>query len=190
MRFFLAGLLFVCSVVATPAALADTVNFSFSFNDGSGGLVTGEIDGLQNNATSATTAVYIDTATNNGGGDTLPYDVLTSYAQVDSNTFTVTDGVITAGHLNVLTGRKDPSEQDFVLLLLNQTNSDENALGFSFGNVSNYGGLAGATYTELPAATPEPGTLSYLAEALGGAAVMGWRGVRRRSAAVRGTEPR
>jgi hypothetical protein len=177
-RKYFSLLFFLLSLAAVPTAFADTENFSFSFTGSAGlvGTVTGEIDGLENNATSSATAVFIDTATNNAGGDTLPYNVLNSHADVIDNTFTVTNGVITGVYFFVDTSFSDPSEPDFNALELNGYVNGTNTLGFGFGQVINYDGLSGVTYTELPsAAAPEPATAGYFLEGLAAVALLSWR---------------
>src|SRR5438045_3963614 len=86
-----AGLLMAA---ATPAH-ATLLNFEFSFSGDSShpGTVTGEIDGLTDNATSAASAVIIDTSSIPFGFP-LPYKIGSVGDNPVLNTFTVTNGQI------------------------------------------------------------------------------------------------
>ncbi len=157
-----------------PAAKADTLVFDFSFsgtyNQGTvrPGTVTGVLDLSGSGTNYAATSVIIDTATDDIGGDTLPYNVL-SFSGVDivSNSFTVSAGQIIAADLNLVV-HNDPSEPDFSSIRLNFNTANE----VDFGNaLYNTEGFSGATYTPVPSATPEPASLGFLLE---GAAAGAW----------------
>jgi hypothetical protein len=165
-----------------PAAKADTLVFDFSFsgtyNQGTvrPGTVTGVLNLSGSGASYAATSVIIDTATNDIGGDTLPYNVL-SFSGVDivSNAFTVSAGQIVAADLNLVV-HNDPSEPDFSSIRLNFNTANE----VDFGNaLYNTGGFSGVTYTPVPSATPEPASLGFLLEgATAGAWLLRRRGRR------------
>jgi len=182
------SLLFASAVLfamLAPAARADTLNFSFSFtgtnysiNGEPMGTVSGEIFGLADNGTSSATAIYIDTADNNKGDDTLPYNVLSAYATVVANSFTVSNGVIVADDVYIKT-QDDPNELDFSALTLNY--SGTNGLSFDYGPINNFYGLAGTTFEPLTAsATPEPAAITYMLESFGVGACLAWRRLRGR----------
>jgi len=181
MRLRPISFLFVSTVLfamLAPAAKADTLDFSFSFSSPAG-TVTGEIVGLADNGTSSATAIYIDTASNNYGNNTLPYDILSSYATVGHNTFTVSGGAITAADVYVLTGFGDPTEPSFNNFELN-SNGGINALTFSHAAIANSDGLAGVSFEPLTAsATPEPAASTYMLESFGVGACFAWRRLRR-----------
>jgi hypothetical protein len=180
--------LFVClsTVGIVPAASAGTLDFTFSFTGTNyslpgnpSGTVTGEIVGLSDNATSSATAIYIDTADNNIKNDTLPYNALSTMALVFKNSFTVSNGVITAANLFILTANGDRTEPDFESLTLN--NSQTNQLTIGPGGLANNSGFGGTTYALVPsvAVAPEPASMTFLLEGLGAGACLGWRRLRR-----------
>src|SRR5215469_4101606 len=87
--------------LAVPSVCRASLIFDFSF---SGvplfpGTVTGEIDlpDNANNNTTAATSVIIDTSTI-ASPITLPFDTLSHATQFLTNTFTVSNGVITAAN--------------------------------------------------------------------------------------------
>lgn len=93
-----ARLLVLIAVVAAfawvPRASAALI-FDFSFTAATG-TVTGEIDGLTDNAPSSATHVIIDSITGGAGvglGITLPYDTISDHPS--ENMFTVTTEQIT-----------------------------------------------------------------------------------------------
>jgi hypothetical protein len=94
--------LFLLSVLASAPSRALTFDFLFTNDPGLGtvtGTVTGEVVGLVDNATSAATAVYIDSAPSELNLPGAPFNVLSppdpyNY-QVIQNTFTVSGAQIT-----------------------------------------------------------------------------------------------
>jgi|SRR5271166_4741114 len=82
-------------MAAAAPAPASLLNFDFSFTGALSfpGTVTGEIDGLTNNAISAASAVYIDSSSSIVPFS-LPFNTIGS-AFLNSNSFTVTNGEIT-----------------------------------------------------------------------------------------------
>ncbi len=153
-----------CALVAAyaPPARAGLLNFSFSFTDDptvgtTPGTVTGEIDGLSDNSTSAASDVIIDTVPSALGGIStegpLPIETIASgWNNPIINSFTVSGGQITAASFFAV------SSYGHAALILNF--SGENLLTFDKNNtyVKNSGGFAGATYAPLVAApaVPEP----------------------------------
>ena len=91
-------------LVGATAAHAGMLSFDFSFsNDGAfvdgstDGTVTGEVTGLTNNATSSATHVYIlSYPAGLGSIPGVPFDAL-SLADVESNSFTVSNGSVRGG---------------------------------------------------------------------------------------------
>jgi hypothetical protein len=149
-----------CALVAAyaPPARAGLLNFSFSFTDDptvgtTPGTVTGEIDGLSDNSTSAASDVIIDTvpaALDNLEGP-LPIDLTAAGWTFLLNSFTVSGGQITDGTLYAF---DSGSKGTLVLDAFNKTGL---TLDGSFKYVENDGGPAGVTYAPLAAASvPEP----------------------------------
>jgi hypothetical protein len=104
MKTKLLGLLAVIALIGLLPSRGHALTFDFSFTGGcnvagSPCTVTGEIDGLKNNATSAATAVIIDTVSSPAFTVlSLPFNTIcgSSACSVTPNTFTVTAGAITA----------------------------------------------------------------------------------------------
>lgn len=93
---------------AQPARATPVFDFSFVVTGGDvgSGIVTGEIFGLTDNATSAATDIVI-TSMPGGGPDYVPappIDVFASLLSVNSNVFTVSDGEVTSGQFNASFG--------------------------------------------------------------------------------------
>jgi hypothetical protein len=135
---------------------ASLLNFDFSFTGSLTfpGTVTGEIDGLTNNATSSASSVYI----NSSSGIvpfSLPFDTIGS---AFSNSFTVTDGEIT--NLNYL------AQSSTYLISLNDLNGSINSFSVITPpqTIANSDGLTGL----ILAPDPEPSAIALLGTALGG----------------------
>jgi hypothetical protein len=138
--------------VTLAAVPAYALNFDFSFTNTEGnvpGTVTGEIDGLANNATGAATAVFIDTfPAGLGLSITTPFNALASANTVNGNTFTVSGGQITAALFQSFFAGAELS------LFFNCSTCAPHTAGQLFSN-----GLAVGTETTLtfsPAAVPGP----------------------------------
>ena len=144
-------------VAATPGR-ASLLNFDFSFAGAPSfpGTVTGEIDGLTNNATSSANAVYIDSSSSTAPFS-LPFNTI---EDAFSNTFTVTNGQIT--------DLKYFAESITIgyLISLNDQNREINALIVMSppGTIANAGGPAGLVLTPAP----EPSAALLLLTALAG----------------------
>jgi hypothetical protein len=103
MKTKLLGLMAVIAFLGLSSSPGHTLTFDFSFTGGcnvagSPCTVTGEIDGLTNNAISAATAVIIDTVSSPAFTVlSLPFNTICGSAcTILSNSFTVTAGAITA----------------------------------------------------------------------------------------------
>jgi len=115
MKSKLLGLMAVVASLGLFPSPGHALTFDFSFGCAFGctnvapfgGTVTGEIDGLTNNATSAATAVIIDGYPSGlfSASFTLPPAPFTTFPNINDsvseNNFTVTGGVITAYHFTV-----------------------------------------------------------------------------------------
>jgi hypothetical protein len=166
-------------MLSAGTASANSFSFSF-FNDpifgNVNGTVTGHIDGLLDNATSAASAVYVDSFP----GGLASFDVLgLPLLAGPINSFTVVNNTITDGSFFANTGA--------ILLSLNfvPTNSASgaNALYLDIGNyaVANNDGLNGVTFSAITAPVPEPEIYATLGIGLG---LLGWVGRRKKLKAV------
>ena len=151
------------------SANALTFDFSFSNNPAWGniaGTVTGEIVGLTDNATSAASAVYIDTyptGLNQFGTYSAPFDVLAWTGSVGENSFTVANGVITGGHFDIYSANGINDQ-----LYINSTccgGAGTNFLDIGSNDsqyVWNDSGMGAGGVTFSAAAVPEPTSLALL----------------------------
>jgi hypothetical protein len=164
-------------LLAGTATAASALDFNFSFSSDCGadgcsspantpGTVTGEITGLKDNATSAATHVWIDSAPF-ALGLTTPFEV---FAGADTNSFTVLGGQITDA-LYVSGGPITPS-LDLNAATWNTLASPE---GPPFLIVGNTDGLAGVTFTPELAPVPETSTWAMLLVGFAGLAFAGYR---------------
>jgi hypothetical protein len=113
------------------------------------GTVTGEITGLANNAKSAATHVYIDTAPSSLALTPPPFDTIGGES---TNSFTVSGGQIT--------GASYFATDSFTTYAFGLNNGGQNSLySAEIGLITgNSGGFAGVTYT----AVPEPSTWAMM----------------------------
>ncbi len=159
MRNLLLAAAMAMALGGAAAAQAGTLSFDFSFsNDGTfstgsvDGTVTGEITGLTDNGTSSATHVYI-LSYPAGLGPTpgTPFDAL-SLADVESNTFTVSNGAITGGDFFA----QQSGYPGFGLL----SDSIYNFLRTGMDPLITYNsqGLSGVTFTAVTTPVPEPST--------------------------------
>ena len=156
------------------SSFAGSLDFSFSFaaiqgypNSGSG-YVTGEVDGLTNNATTAATHVIVQSITDGATLTTpLPIDFVPGALWVANNLFTVTNGVIT-----FVSFEASDQAGDVFHLMSSSLN------GFFPQAYGDAGSLSNITFTPLtPSDVPEPASLALLATS-----VFGLRLIRRRRA--------
>lgn len=93
------------SAVSVGAASAATVTFTFSNVVGNyNGTVTGHVDGLVNNATSAASAVWVDSypaGLNQFGTYSTPFNVLAWSGNLMENSFTLSGGLVTAAFFSI-----------------------------------------------------------------------------------------
>ena len=160
------GLVGLASLTLTGGAQAAPLNFLFSITGGTSnpGTVTGEIFGLQNNATGAATDVQVFTAT----GITAPSPIIDfGAASTGGDSFTVANGVLT----NDMYGENNGN---YSLFLNDSANLFTKVSGST--NIGNSSGFAGATYTAAP--VPEPVSMSALG--LSAMALLGRRRITRR----------
>jgi hypothetical protein len=163
-----AAVLAVALIGAGRPAFADPLlDFDFTFTGSGGypGTVSGEIEGLTNNATSRATAVFITSAT-------ISSPISSTYNTVQNagsfNSFTVTNGVITA-----VTFYADNASTYSLVLGTAEGETKDEFVNLSIARVTeNPDGLSGITFTPVaPSAVPEPGALALFAPALLGIAL-------------------
>ena len=179
-----ASLLFVAS--ATPAR-ATLLNFDFTLTNDVGygvpGTVTGVVEGLSDNSTSAASDVIITSAPSALGnllGATFPLDVSTAWSYNGSNSFTVVNGQVTNADFDQTTL---PVNNPDGILQLNFYTFSELSLDGNATRVANDGGFAGLSFTPVAApASPEPGTFAMAALALPAFGFWAWK---KRQAAVK-----
>jgi hypothetical protein len=169
------------SGIVFAAGQANADDFSFSFTNDIGnvaGTVTGEILGLTDNSTGAATDVIIESYPSALNADlftsyTAPIDLFADpWFSTDANTFTETDGQITAADFGV-----DDGDFDFVTL---GTGCNIGSFcGNGFGNWETSSAVEGSTisFTQLGSSTPEPSTLGLM---LAGFVALTARRVRRK----------
>jgi hypothetical protein len=134
--------------LAAPTASRATLMFDFTIAPVTGGSVTGEIDGLTNNATSSATNVIIESITGVELPFTLPHDTINDGPTV--NTFQVKAGQITSANYLV-----DSLSLDYSLELRSPD------MQSSFVNRSSGVDISGPV-TYAPVTTPEPSSLAVL----------------------------
>ncbi len=164
------------------------LNFAFSINSGTAhsnvtGTVSGEIIGLQNNASSAPTDIVITSAPAGLNLPHLSYDLGANGWTLNGagETITVSNGVITAADYQAtLVGSGDFFDLNYSVMqngvLLAQLNGLETG-GETY--TFNTNGFAGATYT--PIVVPEPMSISLAVVALGLFGLLRYSGFRKSS---------
>jgi hypothetical protein len=154
---------FLLAATTTPVC-ASLLNFDFSFTGSSfdPGTVTGEIEGLTNNSTSAASAVIIDTSSS-PVPFSLPFNTI---GDALINTFTVTNGQITDLMYDAVSFA--PMMGYFLQLNINERNNalSNDETGGEF--IANMQGLSGITFVALATPTPEPSAIALLGTALAG----------------------
>jgi hypothetical protein len=171
----LAALLCLLSISSANAQL---LNFDFSFVGASSigdpshtyftGTVTGEIIGLENNASSTPSDIIITSAPSGLNlTSSLPYSLnANGWNLSEFGTITVTNGAITSATMyNTYSTNQD---DEFALNTSISENSPNvgvlNGFLFNTNAVANLGGFSGVTYTLV---VPEPSTWAMLLGALG-----------------------
>ncbi len=160
----------IALIAAGQPAFADPLDFDFTFTGDKvdPGTVTGEIEGLTNNGTSAATAVFITSAT-----IPIPSPISPTYNLVQNvlggtNSFTVTNGVVTA--VNFAAG----NDSTYGLSL--GTNSGVFVNHSTVQVIANVNSLSGITFTPVP----EPSALALLGTGLFVVGLVGRASRRRR----------
>ena len=172
-KLLVAAIIFAAILVS--AAPVHAVSFNFSFTNqfplgGVNGTVTGRIDGLADTGTSAATAVFI---TSSPAGLFYPLtasDNILSQPSVfiGSNSFTVTNGVLTAENFSAQFPIANTSE--FFALLLNSALPQFHAN--RFGPTTDFlVESTSATFSQVPL----PAALPLFATGLGVLGLLGWR---------------
>jgi hypothetical protein len=187
MKSKLLGLMAVIALLGLFPSAGHALTFDFSFTGGcnvagSPCTVTGEIDGLTAGATTAATAVVIDTVSSPAfTALSLPYEVFptSGVSESTSNTFTVN----AAGTSITSYDFEADSGSSLVGWFFELTNAeDEFSNGFS-PNTIDVISQAGTTFTPVAVGTtPLPAALPLFATGLGAMGLFGWR--RKRKAAA------
>lgn len=207
MRFlgFLAGAAIVAGGFAGTPARAAYTPLAFDFTIfcnaselGCAGNVTGVIAGLQNNATSTPTALYIDSYPGQvyeyDGPFIVNYEVPDGYDVMSCgycingahNSFTVSNGQIVGADFSA---GNDALNIGAPLYSINfNVGGFANFMAdeYNYGPQGNYDGFGGIQYTaiDLPAPAPEPATWAMMIIGLGGVGAL-LRGSARREGAAR-----
>ena len=159
------------------AAPVHAASFNFSFTNqfplGTvNGTVTGRIDGLTDTGTSAATAVFITSSPTGLFYPLTASDNILSQPSVNIpfNSFTVTNGVLTAENFQAQFPIANTVPQEFFALLLNSGVPQFNAN--RFGPTTNFLVLStSATFSQVPL----PAALPLFASGLVGLLLLGWR---------------
>jgi hypothetical protein len=187
MKSKLLGLIALAPLLGLFPSPANALNFDFSFTGSMNaapftGIVTGEIIGLTNGASTATDVIIDSYPSAFTNPSPLPFDTFCgSNCLVTSNSFTVTAGAITAYNFEVtsttLTGL-------WSLVLGASEDSFSNGTGANQINLITQGTQSGTTFNPVgtTGATPLPAALPLFATGLGALGLLGWR--RKRKAAL------
>ncbi len=146
MRFHVLPAAFILAAGLTWVSPARALDFYFTFdglvNGGAGSTVSGEIFGLEDNATSMPTSIVVNSA---------PFGVLpVTFAPPFGGGFTVDSGMLTDGSVNTVAS---PADGFYQLILNHDNNTFYYETGLDHNNFAS-DGLPGVVYT--PAAVPEP----------------------------------
>jgi hypothetical protein len=157
------------SVFVMPANASALYNFSINLSSGITGTVTGTLDlpfiNAGGSGTGAADSLVLTSVP--AGFGAFVSNTVTSWADQENNSFTVSAGVITSVLFWALTNGTSTANE----LCLNSTGSPTGMFGeyscpsglnLLQSDVStdgfNFNGLAGITFTPASTATPEPGT--------------------------------
>jgi hypothetical protein len=180
------------ALVMLASSPSHALTFDFSFTNASGlgtdpGTVTGEIVGLSNNATSAATAVYIDSFPTApfllfGDGpfslqlpEGTPFNVISPFDQLLYNSFTVSDDQITNAEFSakIFSGDQNDGGTPTNTFGLGVPNYDPPSY-FTYVDLLSNGvipnlsvGADIVSFTPIPPPTPLPAALPLFATGLG-----------------------
>jgi hypothetical protein len=187
MRTVTPSVLAVLMVAAMAGQTEASLVFDFSFTNTAGtlpGTVTGQILGLTNNNTGPATHVLIDTFPSEFEIQLISSPVDVTAWTLKANSFTVTNGQVTAADFNAQFGDFSTMGGNGAALMLDYGSNGRNELVAAIPAVSydllNFNGLPGANIVPetSPPPTPEPASFAFLAS--GFLAFGGFRLCRRR----------
>jgi hypothetical protein len=175
MRTVKPSVLAALRVAAMAGQVEASLIFDYSFTNTVGtlpGTVTGQILGLTDNSTGPATHVLIDTFPPEFEIQLLSAPVDAMAWTIKADTFTVTNGQVTAADFNAQFGNFSTAGGNGAALMLDYGSNGRNELVATIPAVSydllNFDGLPGANIVPetSPPSTPEPATFALLASGL------------------------